>query len=119
MVCSINIFLSVFGFIFILMIFINKSKDFIHGLSVLVIGQLFSLISDITFFIIVKQTEKCSYSFDFFAFLLAIEICYFLSMFELYMHSESLIRINGEQGNLDCELPTYEEAAKILANTPK
>lgn len=103
-----NIFFSAFGVVFVNMIF-KKQTEFIQRLRVLVIGQLFLLISDITFFVIVKQIEH-KYNFDFYAFLLALEICYFLSIFEFSLHSESLLRFRQEFEYAEPTLPSYEEA---------
>lgn len=116
-ICTLNLLWSIFGVCFVNMIFKRKT-EFIQRLRVLIIGQLFTMISDITFFVIVKQTKKTTpHTFDFFAFLLGLEICYFVVMFELSLLSETLgfqYHNNLEQEHSVVSLPSYEEAIHMI-----
>lgn len=108
---TLNIFFSVFGVASADMIF-RKQIEFIQRLKVLVIGQLFLLISDVIFFVMIVDKHN-SFNFNFLTFLIALEIFYFLSMFELSLHSKSLWR---DQENQICgsTLPSYEEAIIMI-----
>lgn len=120
-ICTLQLVFSVFAVCFVNMIF-QMQDEFIQRLRVLIIGQLFTLISDITFFVLVKQAAAVpSYSFDLFAFLLGLEICYFVLMLEVSLQSESLMRIqhqqqpHSEQHSLvSLSLPTYDEAVHMI-----
>lgn len=118
-VCTLQLVFSVFAVCFVNMIF-QMQAEFIQRLRVLIIGQLFTLISDITFFALVKQAAAVpSYSFDLFAFLLGLEICYFVLMLEVSLQSENLMRIqnqphSGQHSRLSVSLPTYDEAVHMI-----
>lgn len=117
-ICVLNLLWSVFGVCFINMIF-KRQMEFIQRLRVLIIGQLFCLISDITFFVILKQNETSqSYSYDFFAFLLGLEMCYFVLMFELSLLSETLLGFQYQHSSVvvppEASLPSYEEAVHMI-----